>query len=265
MWGMQSGKFTCVGLGTKRLAPFAHSVLVIALSQTGLATLVCRWGLLRVRSRVGISNLRPRCCAGSSSSLIWMLHASASWFEWCSRGRCASQRASSPFVRFKCSRPLVHLASRVGQFSKNNSIFSQDFWPIWDQFLIRNFRNSIRTPWVFDKEWPSSWSRADFGRVESGLSHWDKPRGQAQPVPVGQADYTACPSGTSCACPNWDWERSKETSPCPMRQVMYPRWRPFLVPGQAPYPRWSLSQFHLSQLVPQSGSTRPWNFWSTGQ
>ena len=41
-----------------------------------------------------------------------------------------------------------------------------------------------------------------------------------------------------------------------MGQVMYPRWRPFLVPGQAPYPRESLSQFHLSQLVPQSGSCR---------
>jgi len=45
-----------------------------------------------------------------------------------------------------------------------------------------------------------------------------------------------------------------------MGQVIYPRWRPFLVPGQALYPRWSLSQFHLSQLVPQSGSTRPRSF-----
>jgi len=44
-----------------------------------------------------------------------------------------------------------------------------------------------------------------------------------------------------------------------MGQVIYPRWRPFLVPWQALYPRWSLSQFHLSQLVPQSGSTRPRN------
>ena len=43
-----------------------------------------------------------------------------------------------------------------------------------------------------------------------------------------------------------------------MGQVIYPRWRPFLVPGQALYPRWSLSQFHLSQLVPQSGFIRPW-------
>jgi len=57
MWDTQSGKFTCVGLGTKRLALLAHSVLVIKLSQTGLATLVCRRGLLRVRSSVIISNL----------------------------------------------------------------------------------------------------------------------------------------------------------------------------------------------------------------
>ena len=107
MWGTQSGKFTCVGLGTKRLAPFkfAHSVLVIALSQTGLATLVCRRGLLRVGSRVVIPNLRPRC---RWCRLFLIAHldaprrgASASWFEWCSRGRCASQRAPSPFVRLR--------------------------------------------------------------------------------------------------------------------------------------------------------------------
>ena len=72
-----------------------------------------------------------------------------------------------------------------------NSIFSQDFWAISDRFLIRNFQNLIRTPLVFDKESPQTWSRADLGRVVPvpGLSHWDKPLGQAQPVPVGQADW----------------------------------------------------------------------------
>ena len=99
-------------------------------------------------------------------------------------------------------------------------------------------------------------AQADWHRLclclwnKHNLSQWDRQIGTS----------CAYPSGTSTACPNWDWERSKETSPCPTGQVIYPRWRPFLVPGQAIlYPRWSLSQFHLSQLVPQSGSTRPWN------
>jgi len=90
----------------------------------------------------------------------------------------------------------------------------------------------------------------------TGTSHWDKHNLSQWDRQIGTS--CACPSGTGTACPNWDWERSKETSPCPMGQVIYPRWRPFLVLGQALYPRWSLSQFHLSQLVPQSGSTRPW-------
>ena len=89
----------------------------------------------------------------------------------------------------------------------------------------------------------------------TGTSHWDKHNLSQWDRQIGTS--CACPSGTSTACPNLDWERSKETSDCPMGQVIYPRWRPFLVPGQALYPRWSLSQFHLSQLVPQSGSTRP--------
>jgi len=57
--------------------------------------------------------------------------------------------------------------------------------------LIRNFRNSITTPLVFDKNHPKTWSRADFGGVVPvpGLSHGDRPLGQAQPVPVGQADW----------------------------------------------------------------------------
>jgi len=41
-------------------------------------------------------------------------------------------------------------------------------------------------------------------------------------------------------------------------QVIYPRWRPVLVAGQALCPRWKLSQSNLSQLVPQSWTTRPW-------
>jgi len=53
----QSSKFTSFGLGTKRLALFSHSVLVITLSQTSFAALVCLRGLLRVGSRVVIPNL----------------------------------------------------------------------------------------------------------------------------------------------------------------------------------------------------------------
>jgi len=95
----QCSKFTSVGLGTKRLAPFAHSVLVITLSQTSFAALVCLRGLLRVGSRIVISNLRPRC---RWCRLFLIVHLDAprkaSWFEWFSRGLCASQRAPSPFV-----------------------------------------------------------------------------------------------------------------------------------------------------------------------
>jgi len=58
---MQWSKFTSVGLGTKRLVPFAHTVLVITLSQTSFAALVWLRGLLRVRSRIVIPNLRPWC------------------------------------------------------------------------------------------------------------------------------------------------------------------------------------------------------------
>jgi len=57
----QSSKFTSVSLGTKRLALFAHNVLVITLSQTSFAALVCLRGLLHVGSRMVIPNLRPRC------------------------------------------------------------------------------------------------------------------------------------------------------------------------------------------------------------
>jgi len=56
----QSSKFTSVILGTKRLSPFAHSVLVITLSQTSLAALVCLLDLLHVGSRIVIPNFRPR-------------------------------------------------------------------------------------------------------------------------------------------------------------------------------------------------------------
>jgi len=90
----------------------------------------------------------------------------------------------------------------------------------------------------------------------TGTSHWDKHNLSQWDRQIGT--NCAYPSGTSTTCPNWDWERSNETSPCPMGQVIYPRWRPFLVPGQVLYPRWSLHQFYLSQLAPQSGSTRPW-------
>ena len=106
-----STKFTSVGLDTKRLAPFARSVLVITVKQTSFAALVCLRGLFRVGSRVVIPHLL----------LLLPL--------------------------FACS------PSRVGKFSKQ-SIFTQDFWPISDRFLIRNFRNSIRTPLVFDKASP---------------------------------------------------------------------------------------------------------------
>jgi len=170
--------------------------------------------------------------------------------------------------RFRAIFPLcaseIKKILAMGQFGKKKSIFSQDSWTILDRFLIRNFQNSIRTPLVFERNHPKlgqgltleGWCL--YLAFTNGKSHWDKNDMSQWDRQIGTS--CACPSGKSTACPNWDWERSKETSPCPIEQVIYPRWRPFLVPGQAPYPRWSLSQFHLSQLVPQSGSTRPWKF-----
>jgi len=50
------------------------------------------------------------------------------------------------------------------------------------------------------------------------LSHWDKLLLQAQPVPVGQADVLV-PEGQVVLVPNLSqWERSKETCPCPMEK-----------------------------------------------
>ena len=90
------------------------------------------------------------------------------------------------------------------------------------------------------------------------------PMGQAQPVPVGQVDW-----GRLCLS---QWDRHAAcTKPVPGKgqkrhglflshgQVIYPRWRPVPVAGQALHPRWKLSQSNLSQPVPQSGNTRPSN------
>jgi len=71
------------------------------------------------------------------------------------------------------------------------------------------------------------------------LSQWDRQAACTKPVPQGLGKVKS------------DLSLSHGTS-----LVIYPRWSPFLVPGQVLYPRWILPQFHLSQLVPQSGSTR---------
>jgi len=199
-----------------------------------------------------------------------MLHASAfaSWFQWCSwpllRGRRtldSHRERPSPFCPcwldlsdpYQLSFDKNHV---LVQFSGNRSIFSFDFGPIWDWFLIRNFQNSNRTPLVFDKEWVVP---------VLNLSHWEKPLSQAQPVPVGQVDWDRlCLS---------QWDRLCLSQTCPTgtgkgqkRPVLVP-WtshiptleaRPLLVAGQALWPQWNLFQSNLSQLVPQSGTTRPW-------
>jgi len=56
------------------------------------------WSTLEAVSSFPISDLGADG-VGSSSLLIWMFHALASSFEWCSRGRRASKRFLSPFVR----------------------------------------------------------------------------------------------------------------------------------------------------------------------
>jgi len=78
-------------------------------------------------------------------------------------------------------------------------------------------------------------AQADWHRLclclwnKHNLSQWDKHIGTG----------CACPAGTSrLAVPNlfhWVYERSKETSPCAMTQVIYPQWRPFLVPWHKLY------------------------------
>ena len=77
---------------------------------------------------------------GSFSSLIWMLHASAPWFEWCSTWqlqRCASNPSQSPlFAHSILARTtLPTLGSGVSLVyywkSAKKSIYSLDFWPIW--------------------------------------------------------------------------------------------------------------------------------------
>jgi len=130
----QSSKFTRVGLVTKRLAPFSHSVLVITLSQTSFAALVCLRNLLRVGSRIVIPNLRPRCrwcgsflishldvpCVGIVIRVMvtWPLRDAACSFSLCS---------------------LVHLHAWVSLVQKK-SIFKSGF--------VTNFRP------IFDKEFP---------------------------------------------------------------------------------------------------------------
>jgi len=95
----QSSRFTSVGLGNKRLSQFAHSVLVITLSQTSFMALVCLRGLLRVGSRIVIANLQPRCRWCRVFLIAHLDVPRVGIVMWCSRGRCASQRAPSPFVR----------------------------------------------------------------------------------------------------------------------------------------------------------------------
>jgi len=56
----ESDKFTCVCFGTERLTPLFHSVFVLALGYTGLATLLCHRRLLGIRTRVVILILRHR-------------------------------------------------------------------------------------------------------------------------------------------------------------------------------------------------------------
>jgi len=58
------------------------------------------------------------------------------------------------------------------------------------------------------------------------LSHWHKQAGCTKPVPLGLGEV-------------------KETSPCAMAQVIYPRWRPFLVPWHKLYTTMELAPVPL--------------------
>jgi len=80
--------------------------------------------------------------------------------------------------------------------------------------------------------------QADWDRL--CLSQWDRHAAYTKPVPLGL-------------------RKVKKDLSLSHGQVIYPRWRPVLDAGQALCPRWNLSQSNLSQPVPQSGTTRPWN------
>jgi len=60
----------------------------------------------------------------------------------------------------------------------------------------------------------------------------------------------ACPSSTSTACPNWDWERSKETSPCPT-----PKLQAFPCPGTSSIPTMELVLQGRESLIRTSSVT----------
>ena len=53
----------------------------------------------------------------------------------------------------------------------------------------------------------------------TGKIHWDKHNLSQWDIQFRTS--CVCPSGTNTGCPNWDWERSEETSPCPMGQVIF--------------------------------------------
>ena len=97
----------------------------------------------------------------------------------------------------------------------------------------------------------------------SGLSHWDKPLGQAQPVPVGQADWD------KLCLSQWDKHSLSQLGLGNVKRDLslshgtshIPTLEAFPCPGTSSYPRWSLSQFHLSNL---SHKVQKWVYKAVG-
>ena len=144
---------------------------------------------------------------------------------------------------------------------------------IWDQRLGSDL-NAYNSRFVVCPTGTSKWDKHN-------LSQWDKQIGSVCTCPSGTS--TTCPSGTSIL---------EQVVFVPVGQAgwLYQTWligtrrgqkRPLRVSWHTSYthdgglsvchgtssiPRWSLYLFHLCQLVPQSGSTRPWKIrrWTGG-
>jgi len=149
---------------TERLTPLAHSVFVLALSYTGLMTLLCHRSMLRIGTSVVVLILWHRC---TWCKLILVAHLDAPRIVAVIR---VMLDVASAEVRFQpetapavCSQrtrlddaPDPWVGSGFGLLLKKwkKIDFAIDFWPIWYRFLMKNFWNSIGTPLVFNKEWP---------------------------------------------------------------------------------------------------------------
>ena len=137
---------------------------------------------------------------------------------------CQKKRPRPSWWRRRCQSQMGGRARRRTWSPSNKRVD-------WERIC----RKGCRNPWSRHLT-PFLRFGPDGSKIVPNLSHWDL--------------YQTCPTGMG---------KVKRDLSLSHGQVIYPRWRPVLVAGQALCPRWNLSQSNLSQLVPQSGTTTPWN------